>query len=750
DAASGITFAGNTNLYASAANTLKTDDNFIIGGATTFGTQTTSQTCGSNCTITQGNVDSYSAVLIDATAASLIVSMPDPTVTTAGKVVYVTAVDGSNDFTLRLNSGGTLVDISMKENTTATLIWNGSDWTAAGASSSTDLQAAYNNTLTSAGGAELVLNAAGGNADGLTIRNNSTTPITGALLEVQTSVGSNLFSVNNNATEYADNGGAESSTFTMWTATPDGGTITRYTTAGNYVATGQASTSVVTAATANQGVRNTLTSTLTPNLKYSVSFAVRGTANFNTLDVVYSRDGTNTSTTSCATGQTVTTGKWSRIICTFTAPSSGITSSNAIFIRQSDATAHTFYVDNLSVNVSADVNHAADGSVDSALGSNWTAFGTLDNLTRDTSVIYDTSGAVNVDTPNNADRGVRNNLSITPSTDTQYLVTFYTRSSNTFNDIRVRYSRDGGTSFVSCTDYNTQSVSTSTWTKITCLFTTDSTTATNADLIIDQPTASDRNFYIDALSVTLNQNTANNVQIGGGNEGGPATLLTLDRSAGAPIAENNDAYLGSMYYDTTTGRIQCYEADGWGACGAAPDNIVNLNPEYAGAVLNGSGVGTMTTDFCSNDTALSVNTSLCSTGEAKNFYKWTSPQATQQTYSIYVTYQLPATFKGFASDDTVQLVGRVDNTTNAAVTYEMFKSTGSAVTQCGTGETDVIAGGGGSADTWYSYGINGNESTGCSFTSSSAGNFVIFKINLKANSNASAYVSTLSFTSTGQ
>jgi len=268
--------------------------------------------------------------------------------------------------------------------------------------------------------------------------------------------------------------------------------------------------------------------------------------------------------------------------------------------------------------------------------------------------------------------------------------------------------------------------------------------------VIYQPTATARTFYVDALTITLNTNTASNVQVGGGNKGGPATLLTLDRSASAPIASNNDAYLGSMYYDTTSGRIQCYEADGWGACGAAPDNIVNLNPEYAGAVLNGTGIGTMTADFCSNDTALTVNTGLCSTGQAKNFYKWNSPQATQQTYSIYVTYQLPATFNGFSSDDTVQLVARVDDATNASVTYEMFKSTGSAVTQCGTGETNVITGGGGAANTWYSYGVNGNESTGCSFSASSAGNFVIFKINLKAKGNANAYVSTLSFTTTGR
>jgi hypothetical protein len=159
----------------------------------------------------------------------------------------------------------------------------------------------------------------------------------------------------------------------------------------------------------------------------------------------------------------------------------------------------------------------------------------------------------------------------------------------------------------------------------------------------------------------------------------------------------------------------------------------------------------MTSDFCANQSGIiQVNTGLCGTGEAKNFYKWTSPQATQQTYSIFVTYQLPATFDGFINDDTVQLAARVDNTTNASVTYEMYKSAGGAITQCGTGETNVITGGGGSANTWYSYGINGNEATGCGFNASTANGFVIFKINMKANSNASAYVGTLNFVTAGR
>jgi hypothetical protein len=756
---------GNANggaVTISGGTAVGTGTQGLVNLSTSAFTSAAEQAFTSNTSITAGNVDLYSSLPVKAnTNTGLTLTVPDPAQSTIGRILYISARSGSLDFTMRLNSARTPIDIAMKQNSTATLIWNGTDWTAAGASSSTDLQSAYNNTLTSAGGAELVLNGSGGNADGLTIRNNSSNPIYGGVLEVQTGIGSNLFTVNNNAVEYATNGGAEtqgasSSTFpaSTWGAAPAGGTVSRNTTAANN-ATGQASVSVVTTAVANHGAADTLSAALTANLQYNVSYTVKGAASFSTLDTIYSRDGTNTATTSCRTGSTVTTSVFTRITCTFTAPSSGITAANAIFIRQSDATARTFYIDNLSVTVNASVNHAADGSVDSALGTNWTAFdgdgagaGTT-TPSRDTTTIYDTSGSVADVTSAHANMGVRNNMAITPSINTQYLITFYARSSNTFNDITVGFLPAGGNTVPIaaqlCVDYNTRTVSTTGWTRITCTITTPGSGISDPDIVIYQPTATARTFYVDALFVALNTNTASNVQVGGGNKGGPTTLFTLDRSSTAPIADNNDAYLGSMYYDTTSGRIQCYEADGWGACGAAPDNIVNLNPEFAGAVLNGTGVGTMSADFCGNGGGLSVNTSLCSSGQARNFYKWTSPQASMQTYSIYVTYQLPASFKNFSSDDTVQLTARTSNTSDGSVTYEMFRNESGAISACGT-ETTVTS----VIDTWQTLGVNGNESTGCGFTTSSGNAFVIFKINVKARNNANVYVGTLSFTTLGR
>jgi hypothetical protein len=270
--------------------------------------------------------------------------------------------------------------------------------------------------------------------------------------------------------------------------------------------------------------------------------------------------------------------------------------------------------------------------------------------------------------------GVRNQLTSNPAAST-YTVSFTAASSTAGQNtttLEVFYSPDGGTTVSNrCTGFgggqtNTRTISNYTnynWTKVTCTITTTVPTGTPL-LIIRQTDATNRTLYIDNLSFIRNDSTTRpaNVQMGGGNTGGQVTLFTLDRSSTAPLVSNgDDRYIGSMYYDTTLGNIQCYEADGWGACGSAPDNIVTFTPEYTGAVLNGSGVGTMTADFCGNGGGLSVNTSFCASGEARNFYRWTSPQATAQTYSVYVSYRLPTTFKTFVSG-TTSLTGLVDST----------------------------------------------------------------------------------------
>jgi hypothetical protein len=762
----GATNANGGNLQLSGGASTGTGvSGLVVLNTPTYSTAST-QTSGSSVNVTQSNIDSFGTIILNASSAGINYTMGSPTLgaSAAGRLIYVTAANGSADFTLRANVGGGIgveQNIAMRQNTTATMIWNGSQWTAAGASSSTTLQAAYDNTLTSAGGAELLLSN-GANANGLTIRDSSTNPVNGTLLEVQNSSAANLFSVNSNVTEYASNAGAETAgssatTFPSgtWDQTAAGATVTRNNVAGNYVATGQASVMVSTAATNNIGVKNTLSAALTANTTYNVSFTTRqASGTLNTLNVYYSNTGSGVDQ-ECTSSATSLTSVWSKVNCTFTTGASGITAGNAIFIRQSGAAARVFYIDNLSVTIAADYNFATDGNVsDNAnFATNWltAGLGTV-NVTRNTGDGYNASDSAQAQiTTSTANAGIRNKLRSNPLPSTLYRMTAYARvSSGTFSDFKIRYSRDGSTTaggnYVDCVDYNTQTIVTTGWTKITCYIQTDATAATNPHVYFVQTAAATRTFMVDAFNMSLRTATTPNVQIGGGVNGGPTTLLTLDKGASAPIASDNDALLGSMYYDTTLGKLQCYEADGWGACGSSPDNVVTISPEYTNAVMHGTGVGTMTSDFCSSAAGININDgtsgqpTICGSNETFNFYKWTSPQSTSQTYSIYVTYQLPSTFKEFASGQT-SLGGRISSTTNSNVSYQVYRSNPTTgLTACSSPVAINTA----SPNTWQTLVATGAaDPSTCGFIPSDS---IVFKINMSANNTANAYVSNLNFT----
>jgi hypothetical protein len=729
----------NTPTFSTTAN----DANCYTGGALV----------ANSCTITSASINGSGAIIVGFSAIGNTATMPDPTLSTAGRVVYITAANGSSDFTLSVNGGGTGNTIAMRQNTTATMIWNGADWTAAGASSSTTLQSAYDNTLQSAGGAELVVSKTSA-TNGLTIRDSATNSVNGTLLSVQTSSAASLFQVNSNLTEYTSNSGAETyngaaNTFpaSTWVALT-GSTVSRNTTTAN-IATGQGSAQVATTTTAGSGVKNVLTGALTAGQHYNVSFSAKlSSGTFTDLGVYYSIDGSADSVT-CATNQAIKTSVWTKVNCTFTAPASGITSANSINIRQiGSGTARTFYVDNISVTIAADYNYATDGNVNdnTNFGTNWTLVGT-GTITRNTGDGQEASDSAQAAAGTTANNGVKNKLAINPLTSTLYRVSVYTKlvSGTAFTDFKVRYTPDNGTSFVDCVDYNTQTVTTSGWTQVTCYITTSATAVTTPYVQFIQPTApaSARTFLVDAFSMTLAASSTPNVQIGSGSNGGPTTLFTLDKGASAPIAANNDALLGSMYYDTTLGKLQCYEADGWGACGSSPDNIVTISPEYTNAVLHGTGIGTMTSDLCSD--ALDVNdgtsgqASICGTNETYNFYKWTSPQPTAQTYSIFVTYQLPSTFKSFASGQT-SIMGRTDSA-NSTVSYQIYRNNSSTgLTPCGSSVSIST----GVQTTWKIGQASGaSDPSTCGFA---PGDSIVYKINAIASSNANAYIGNLNFT----
>jgi len=236
------------------------------------------------------------------------------------------------------------------------------------------------------------------------------------------------------------------------------------------------------------------------------------------------------------------------------------------------------------------------------------------------------------------------------------------------------------------------------------------------------------------------------IEVGDGDENSEPTLLKLDKAASAPTV-SDDALFGSMYYDTTIGKFQCYEASGWGACNASPDTFITLSPEYSNAVMNGAGSGKMSSDFCSD--TLNINNGsddqaeVCGDGETYNFYNWTSNETTNQTKSIYVTYKLPNNFKSFVANST-SLMGRTDSN-DASVSYQIYRNqNGGTLTPCGT----AILVSTGEQSSWQTATASGGvDPSACSF---GANDSIVIRIDLVSKNGANAYVGNLGFTYSNQ
>lgn len=223
------------------------------------------------------------------------------------------------------------------------------------------------------------------------------------------------------------------------------------------------------------------------------------------------------------------------------------------------------------------------------------------------------------------------------------------------------------------------------------------------------------------------------------NETIPATTIpTTDDVQAAPI----DTVEGSMYYDDALGKIRCYQDGTWGDCTAAPDAFVTISPEYSGAVMNGTDIGTISSDLCSdvlniNDGSNKTQSAICGKDETYNYYRWTSLESKSQTRSIYLTYKLPANFKQFVPN-TMSLTARTDSD-KAGVAYHLYRSRKTEnLVPCG--ESTAFSE---PPNSWYDLKAKDKaDPANCDFK---AGDSVLIRIDLSANSDTSAFVSNIDF-----
>ncbi len=246
-----------------------------------------------------------------------------------------------------------------------------------------------------------------------------------------------------------------------------------------------------------------------------------------------------------------------------------------------------------------------------------------------------------------------------------------------------------------------------------------------------------------AISGATATNTINGLIINSGALSGATTLGLSGAITGATATNTINGMIintGAVSGVTTLGASSTvtigsggntYTLDPTGTSGIAyagtvrPTRKETMAPEYQGAVLTGTGIGTMTSDFCDNNATngiTDVNTGDCNTDETHNFYKWTTSQGTTQTYSIFLRWRIPDNFPsdGFsAATNPIQVYGRRSDATNGSIKVYVYDTTGALNN---AGGTEVA----GAANTWVQNGINVSGGTW------TAGSYMTIKIDLTA------------------
>jgi hypothetical protein len=206
---------------------------------------------------------------------------------------------------------------------------------------------------------------------------------------------------------------------------------------------------------------------------------------------------------------------------------------------------------------------------------------------------------------------------------------------------------------------------------------------------------------------------------------GSATPAYVYRSAAGELSISDSATAGSgNYFQFDTANGPTYGGN------ARPHRKVTLTPEYAGAVLTGSGTGTMTSDFCEQGVSADItdtNTTFCESGQIHNYYNWTAASGSQ-TYSVYIRWRIPDNFAAWDTDP-VQIYGRVSDSTDGSVTATVF-GTGGGVENSGGTAID------GTSATWTQTTVEALPLEG-TYT---AGGYMTIKIDLQVTGTDTAQV----------
>jgi hypothetical protein len=445
---------------------------------------------------------------------------------------------------------------------------------------------------------------------------------------------------------------------TGWTART-GTTLSRNTTLAN-VYYGAGSIQGVNTATANAGFNYPLV--LSPSTAYKLTVMVKATNSGSAL-LGYAADG-STEATYVSNSTSIGT-SWTRIQVSFTTPAT-VNGGAYIFIKQTDATARTMYVDGM--NASSQTNAYGMAFTESAVSVNNT-----------TSLIV---GAMPDGSPTNVDA----NLFVLQAPSSNGLTVRGNSTYDLLSPVIFDVQDGNGTSIINATQSAGRNVNinggSAFWdTSAVRLYTAENgargldiygTTSQTGDLL--------RIGDFDGVTTWRSKtkfNANGDLIIGGTSSAGSSNALQV-QNASAGVILNVSTSTGDVVIGNSGNTVTINASGGITAAGTArKTKSIALHPEFGNSVLYGdatNNTGTMTSGYDSTN--------------RRNFYKWTTSQVTNQDYDVVLQVPLPADFGAWNATNPVSVDTYTTNTTNGTLSIGMLGTNGGA-TGCTVGTTMV-------------------------------------------------------------
>lgn len=358
---------------------------------------------------------------------------------------------------------------------------------------------------------------------------------------------------------------------------------------------------------------------LIPSTLYAIRFAAKSSVTWTGLAFGYSADGS--SLTDCQSSQTVSATGWRDYECILQTPAS-ITGSPFLYIRRTDTTAGTLYIDSVSLFRDGSANTVTNSGFEVDT-SGW-ALKAGSSIARDTVTFYAGAASLQLITSTASNAGVRFPVVLSPTT--TYVAQFRARlSSSSLTTFGFGYSYDGTTTNEQ--DCKTDQTINTTWVLFTCAFTTPQTMSGSPYFYMERTGTTSTTIYFDEVYLAPggNQRIIQNGNFESSSNGWAAT-------AGATIAQTDS----QSYLNEKSLRVNILGVISGANHGA--HYIVSLSPSttYTAQFHAKLDSGTFTTMDFGYSSDGSTNTD-CSTGQSVTTSGWTLFSCTFTTPSTIDT-----------------------------------------------------------------------------------------------------------------